>query len=667
MRTTSHNHTIFRVLFWALLSALAGVSLAASAETTESTARPANGTTSETELRDRAPDGGGCWTEISTQNVLTGGNYLLAMDGDPDTGAILAAGYYTAESALQTQLVEFYTGSSFQIVPNPTGLGPYSRLQGVGAIPGTNNEFWLVGSTSYISGSLSVIERFNGTSLSTVPHPQPSGVAPSLNDVDASSPTFAIAVGRVQSFGEALTPVILRWNGTSWVAETAPSLGNYELSGVTTFSDGRAVAVGIDYDPDVRQLILTRNAGGTWSQPTYVLPGSNSRLTSVDATNPTEIVAVGYKFTADGFRPYAVHGNMVANTWDNVDLPAPENGDTTAVNVSCAPATLIRCAVLGDNDYQQDITVKVWFRINETWNSAPDPPASSVRDIAPAGYVDSVRQDLKAGRISLTEARAMIINYRDPCGGQPTPTPGGATATPMPTNTRMPTQTPGGPTATPKPCTIQFNDVQPGSTFYPFVRCLACKGIITGYACGGPGEPCPGSYFRSNALLTRGQLTKIVSESAGIHDPVSGQTFEDVPPDNTFWVWIERLAATGSIGGYSCGGPGEPCVPPGNRPYFRWSNNITRGQISKITAVTAGWNGPIPTTQQTFTDVPSNSPFWVWIEELTGRGIISGYPCGGLGEPCDPQNRPYFRWGNNVTRGQAAKIEANSFFPNCSP
>jgi hypothetical protein len=44
---------------------------------------------------------------------------------------------------------------------------------------------------------------------------------------------------------------------------------------------------------------------------------------------------------------------------------------------------------------------------------------------------------------------------------------------------------------------------------------------------------------------------------------------------------------------------------------------------------------------------------------------MSGYPCGGPGEPCDPQQRPYFRWGNPVTRGQASKIVANTFYPNC--
>ena len=61
-----------------------------------------------------------------------------------------------------------------------------------------------------------------------------------------------------------------------------------------------------------------------------------------------------------------------------------------------------------------------------------------------------------------------------------------------------------------------------------------------------------------------------------------------------FWLWIERLAAHGAISGYTCGGPGEPCVPPGNRPYFRWGANATRGQIAKIDAIAAGYRRPDP-------------------------------------------------------------------------
>jgi hypothetical protein len=214
---------------------------------------------------------------------------------------------------------------------------------------------------------------------------------------------------------------------------------------------------------------------------------------------------------------------------------------------------------------------------------------------------------------------------------------------------------------------VQFVDVPVGSTFYDYVRCLACRGIVSGYPCGGPAEPCPGPYFRPGNNVTRGQVSKIVSAAAGLGDPVpsSQQTFQDVPPSGTFWRWIERLAGRGIIGGYPCGGPFEPCIAPENRPYFRPNNDVTRGQLSKIVAGAAGWT-ETPTTQ-TFQDVAVGSTFYVYVERIALRGIVSGYPCGGAGEPClTPGNRPYFRPFNQATRGQMSKIAAAAFFPNCA-
>ncbi len=276
-----------------------------------------------------------------------------------------------------------------------------------------------------------------------------------------------------------------------------------------------------------------------------------------------------------------------------------------------------------------------------------------------------------------SRARDAAGNYETPttsvtvsvssCAG-PTATPGPATAT---STAVPPTGTPGLPTATPTPiaptpCPVQFQDVPVGSTFYDTIRCLACRGIVGGYPCGGPGEPCPGPYYRPNNNVTRGQVSKIVAESAGFADPVPStqQTFADVAPGSTFALWVERLASRGIISGYPCGGPGEPCGGPTNRPYFRPNTPVTRGQLSKIVSGAAGWTET--PTGQTFADLPPGSPFYLFVQRIAGRGIISGYPCGGAGEPCvAPSNRPYFRPGSTATRGQTAKIGADAFYPNC--
>src|SRR5688500_13231891 len=218
--------------------------------------------------------------------------------------------------------------------------------------------------------------------------------------------------------------------------------------------------------------------------------------------------------------------------------------------------------------------------------------------------------------------------------------------TPTPTSTAMVTAT---------PCPIQFSDVDENNTFYENVRCLACRGIVSGYSDG---------TFRPNNQVTRGQLAKMVSNAAGFTEDPNPQIFTDVPPGHTFYDFINRLTRRGHMTGYQCGGPGEPCV--NNMPYFRPFANATRGQTSKIVSNAAGFTEP--PVGQTFQDVPPTHTFYAEIQRLASRNVMQGYPCGGPFEPCvGPENRPYFRPGNDVTRGQSAKIVANTFFPGCNP
>jgi hypothetical protein len=228
----------------------------------------------------------------------------------------------------------------------------------------------------------------------------------------------------------------------------------------------------------------------------------------------------------------------------------------------------------------------------------------------------------------------------------------------------------GTPTPTPVTCDVRdFPDVPPGSTFYPYVRCLVCKGVISGF---------PDGTFKPSLNVTRQQLAKIVSNAAGFNDDIPVRhTFADVPYStnvSSYWIYIERLFAHAVVDGYECGGVNsqtgddEPCDTE-HRPYFRPVNNVTRGQASKMVSEAAGFNEEVPTGQQTYEDVPptgDGSTFWVFIERLSARGVMSGYPCGTApAGPCHAGNRPYFLPNAPLSRGQAAKVVSNTFFPNC--
>ncbi|HUS15921.1 MAG TPA: S-layer homology domain-containing protein, partial [Chloroflexia bacterium] len=225
---------------------------------------------------------------------------------------------------------------------------------------------------------------------------------------------------------------------------------------------------------------------------------------------------------------------------------------------------------------------------------------------------------------------------------------GTSTAVPPSATRPPPTGTPAPPSATATLCPVTFSDVHPADYFYGPVQYLACHNVISGYSDG---------TFRPYANTTRGQVVKIIVAGFGLPistPPGGGYSFADVLPGSAFFPFVETAAGQGLISGYGCGGPGEPC-DPSNRAYLRPGLNVTRGQLAKIVALAGDWapgNPPVGT----FADVAPGSVFYGYIEAAVCRGIISGYTCGGPSEPCDPQNRPYFRQGASATRGQIAKI-----------
>lgn len=191
----------------------------------------------------------------------------------------------------------------------------------------------------------------------------------------------------------------------------------------------------------------------------------------------------------------------------------------------------------------------------------------------------------------------------------------------------------------------QFTDVCPGDYFYTPVISLTQLSVIAGYNSSPPCEtsddvPC---YLPANNL-TRGQISKITVLAAGL--PINtegGPHFYDVLPGSTFYEYVETLYNFGSITGY----------PNGN---FEPNRKVTRGNAAKIIVLGFVLGGD--PTGQTFEDVPTGHYNYVYIERIASRGIINGYPCGTAQfEPCNPpENRPYFRQGNDLTRAQAAKI-----------
>jgi hypothetical protein len=345
--------------------------------------------------------------------------------------------------------------------------------------------------------------------------------------------------------------------------------------------------------------------------------------------------ALGYDITLDRYKPESI-------------ITDPVSSQT----ITACTYTISGTA----HDYFSGMAqVEVSTDDGETWNLAQGTENWTYEWNIPADgkYSLRVRATDLAGNVETLGAATTVTVAASCVAPTPTATEVPPTATEVPpTSTSIPPTSTSVP-ATPTVCAVSFSDVPSGSTFYPFVQCLACRNILGGYSDG---------TFRPGNNITRGQLSKIVSNAAGINDPAGAQMFEDVPASNGFYLWINRLAGQGHISGYPCGGAGEQCGPA-NLPYFRPNANATRGQISKIVSNAAGFSDPA--SGQLFEDVPASNSFYTWVQRLASRGFIGGYPCGGANEPCGGGNLPYFRPNNNATRGQVSKIVSNTFFPEC--
>ncbi len=173
--------------------------------------------------------------------------------------------------------------------------------------------------------------------------------------------------------------------------------------------------------------------------------------------------------------------------------------------------------------------------------------------------------------------------------------------------------------------------------FYVPVQYLYCHGVISGYNDG---------TFRPYNNTTRSQMVKIVVlgfEKAIVTPAGGAYTFTDVTPSNPFFSVVETAAADNIVSGYTCGmAPAGPCDSM-HRPYFLPYNYVTRGQLSKIDVIAAGFALINPPTPH-FSDVPRGSTFYTVIETAYCHGVISGYNDGTF--------RPY----NNAIRGQISKI-----------
>ncbi len=567
---------------------------------------------------------------------------------------VWAVGYHDdSDVGAYRTLIEHWDGSAWSVVPSPNASTYDNYLQAVSGV--SNDDLWAVGRYRYSTSESeykTLTMHWDGSMWSVVPGPDTGTGYTALTGVAAVSANDAWAVGRYHNstVGRDLT-LIEHWDGSAWSVASSPNVGDHSnyLTGVTAISSNDVWAVG--YTGNGSHTLTVHWSGGVWSVVPSPDPPDDVTLASsfnaVDALSSTDAWAVGRRLVEVSPMPAENQQWMTfverwnGSTWNVVYTPHEDlyELEPSLTGVAAVSANDVWAVGYYDSDtnfytFHPRTLIEHWD--GSAWSIVPSPDLGAL-DTTLYGVAVSSGNSVWAG--GYYEIGRTLIERYDPCPTIPTPAP---TAT-----------------ATPSACAIQFTDVPSDSTFYSFVRCMACRGIINGYT---SGCETGGLCFKPNNNVTRGQLAKIVANAAHFTETTGEQQYQDVAPGSTFYDYIWRLSDRDYVSGYTCGGVGEPCGPA-SLPYFRPNGNASRGQISKIVSNAAGLSDP--PGDRLFEDVEPASPFYDFIQRLGSRGVMSGYLCGGVGEPCGPDSLPYFRPGNNATRGQTSKIVANTFYPDC--
>lgn len=229
-------------------------------------------------------------------------------------------GEYDGPRGYVSQILH-YDGSHWS--PSRTfGVTRASTNDDVDAV--SSRDAWLLGSTqtSYLNGH-SQISHWDGTTWTKVPHPNPGDAGSWLSRLAAQSSDDVWTVGAVGNGPYTERTLIEHWDGSAWsvVASEDMPVDQNALVDVSADSSTDAWAVGLSetrYGEQVKALAEHWD-GTSWQLA--ALPNGIRGLEAVDAVNPSDAWATGYRKIAGG--PYGsvvLHWN--GSAWALVERKA---------------------------------------------------------------------------------------------------------------------------------------------------------------------------------------------------------------------------------------------------------------------------------------------------------------------------------------------------------
>jgi hypothetical protein len=252
-------------------------------------------------------------------------------------------------------LVEVWNGATWSISPSPNPDGVIdSHLFAVSCV---NSSYCVAVGTSFTgSANQTLAERWNGTTWSISPTPNPSGVPSSILTGDScASPSECAAVGYSNPSGQPDQSLAMVWNGMAWsITPVANPSGATQsaLGGVSCPQPSKCTAVGYSAGDDTSSSTLAEVWNGTtWSISPSLDPAvaSASDLQDVSCLRPAKCTAVGESATGDNGRHRTLAEVWNGATWSITPTPNPRSAAISQlVGVSCATAS--QCVAVGSSE-----------------------------------------------------------------------------------------------------------------------------------------------------------------------------------------------------------------------------------------------------------------------------------------------------------------------------
>lgn len=298
----------------------------------------------------------------STYASVTPSNLTAELYGDhcQSTTFCMAVGTDYTTAATPTPHAEKFNGTSWTNVTTATPSGnTFAELRGVSCSTATH--CWAVGRFQTTTKDTALVETYNNTSFSQVAVTPPAGyTAAELNEISCTAVNACTAVGWYDS-ASPRTPLIFRYNGTSWATQAAAlPAGNTggELNGVSCPTATSCNAVGFYLDGSSVQHALAQTWNGTsWSNKSVSDPsgGQEAVLSGISCTTVTFCEAVGSYTDSTNLNIEKLAAGFNGSAWSlQADARPMSASDAQLAAISCTSNTF--CRAVGTSVYDGTTT-----------------------------------------------------------------------------------------------------------------------------------------------------------------------------------------------------------------------------------------------------------------------------------------------------------------------